>query len=235
MNKPFLVFASSRSGTSILMRIIKTYSEERFNISEYFNINDYIIVDDNVKLKSVETENNKFENVDLEIDKRIQLLEKYYHKNIPIKLLSHQITDSIFDYVKDRYEIIIIERNDKYEQLLSWLISMHTNVWNLYHSEIFKQPEKFTVNLNMVDLFFKKQKEYKVWKERFLENSDIPIVYYEDLNADNNFKKIIENIGFNYDNRDILYPPQKLYLLSEKEKIIINVDEIKEYLKEINE
>ena len=228
-NKPFLVFASSRSGTSILMKIIKSYSKEQSDISEYFNLHDYIIVDDNIKLHNIETKNNNVEDVDLEIDTRLQLLEKYSHKNIPIKVLSHQITNFIFDYVKNRYLIILIERNT-YDQLLSWLISMHTNVWNLNPDQIFKQSEKFVVDLDMIDSFNKKLKSYEKWKRKFLEQSDVTIVYYEDINPKDNFKKIIEKIGFNYDNRDILRPPQKLYTLEDKENIIINIDEIKELL-----
>ena len=107
---------------------------------------------------------------------------------------------------------------------------MHTNVWNLNPDQPFKQSKKFVVDLSMIDSFNERQKSYKGWKRKFLENSDVTIVYYEDMNPEDNFKKIIEDIGFDYDNRNILRPPQKMYSLSDKENIIINIDEIKNLL-----
>jgi len=239
MNKPFLVFGMQRTGTTLLIRIIKSYATRRSaghnRISEYFG-SQYTIIDNNITLEGKfrdkpdcpdQLRNN-------EIIERIEKLKKYKDQKIPIKILSSQITDTIFNYVKNRYLIILIERREKYDQLLSFLIAKQDDIWNVWNvpiTALLKPTPRFSANLKLIDEFFEAQLLYQKWKEEFLRMSaiDVTIVYYEDLIAKNNYKTVIEKIGINYDNRNIKNLPKKLHSFHEKKKIIINIEEVKQY------
>jgi LPS sulfotransferase NodH len=243
MNKPFLVFGMQRTGTTLLMQIIKNYEPKPrlARISEYFGPQ-YTIIDNNITLKGNSPNSwgrpailnkpdipNQLSNN--EIIERIEKLEKYKDQKILIKILSSQITDTIFDYVKNRYLIILIERREKYDQLLSFLIAKQDDIWNAPITALLKPTPRFSANLKLIDEFFEAQLLYQKWKEEFLRTSaiDVTIVYYEDLIAKNNYKTVIEKIGINYDNRNIIGLPKKLHSLEEKKKIIINIEEVKNY------
>jgi len=247
MGKPFLVFGMSRTGTTLLINIIKSYATERFNISEYFGTQ-YTIIDNNITLEAKDNDISdiRFRRADHpssgrpplwpgrlrnnEINERIEKLKKYKDKKISIKILSSQITDTIFNYVKNRYLIILIERRGKYDQLLSFLIAKQDDIWSVPITTVLQPTLRFSANLNLIDKFFKAQLLYQNWKEEFLRMSiDVNIVYYEDLIGQNNYKTVIEKIGINYDNRNIIGLPKKLHSLEEKKKIIINIEEVKNY------
>ena len=104
MNKPFLIFGMPRTGTSLLIQILKSIIEDH-GISEYFS-NDYIVIDDGNKL--IMNRNYKSGLITKEeTNSRIQKLIKYENKKIMIKIISPHMTDNIFEYVKNRYQCII--------------------------------------------------------------------------------------------------------------------------------
>ena len=97
MGKPFLVFGMSRTGTTLLINIIKSYATERFNISEYFGTQ-YTIIDNNITLEAKDNDISdiRFRRADHpssgrpplwpgrlrnnEINERIEKLKKYKDK-----------------------------------------------------------------------------------------------------------------------------------------------------------
>ena len=230
--KPILVFSPARCGSQVLMSIVRSYSPGKSKITEYFNIRRFKVIDGGDKIISVrlaerQTINNKFN----EHKKRVNLLKKYNNKKIPIKIVGTQMSEIIFNYVKTEYTVVTINRKNKYDQLLSWIISTNTGVWHSDH-----RPNiypKIIADVKLVDQFVKKQIElYKFWRQRFLTEEIILTEFsYEELTEDSpNFQNIINTLGFTFDDRNLIDMPQKIHTLEEKEKLIINIDEINEYI-----
>ncbi len=103
---------------------------------------------------------------------------------------------------------------------------MHTDIWSCSFDEIHNIPIEFNANLKQIDMFIHSLNLYYEWKIK-LQQENVILCHYDEFDEKNNFKVIVEKIS-TYDNRKISCI-KKLYSLEQKEKIIINYNEVKEY------
>ena len=233
--KPILIFSPARTGSHLLWSIVRSYESKIFRISEYFDIKESYIIDTGIQIVSFRSNSDsQIKDKNTEIKKRIELLEKYKDQKIPIKITTSQINEMVFNYVKNEYKIVTINRKNKYEQLLSWLIARHSGQWTDRDKEKNKKLN-LTVKVQNINRFVNLHiKLYESWRSKFLNEGILPTEFsYEELISDGDqYQNIIKKLGFKFDRRTIVDPPKKLHTLNEKEKLITNINEIKEYIKQ---
>lgn len=140
--KPILI-APPRSGSTVacdkLFNIAKDNFDYRCNLYEFFNINKivqsmYSIENNEIVNKlnvRVYTEwyQNKFE-----LQKhRLNLLKQTDGKYM-IKVLSFELIDEVIDYIFTNYDPIFLERENKIDQFLSWLV-LYTPQRKAHHTK----------------------------------------------------------------------------------------------------
>lgn len=222
--KNYCVIGPMRSGTTLLFRMIRDFSND-FNSKlndEFFNtlLPNFGIEDTGTDLIN----NNKpYRSRDLEIDYRIKLLKKYNCK-YTVKIVADQLTETILNFLIENYKIILIDRKNKYEQYLSLLIAEHSNVWN--KGKQFKEfLSPFEASTKIAENYFTFEKKWQEDRKIILSKTSASMFYYEDFVNDP--VKYLELHGIRTRSFSQYYKPLfKMRSQFEKENLIINIDEI---------
>ena len=226
----YAIISPMRAGSTFLFRMLRDLSDD-YNIKlndEFFNTvyPGWSSIDDGTRLRN--SDRNYFP-LEEEIDYRINLLKKYNCKNT-VKVISTHLNTKIIDFLIDNYSVVIIDRQDKYEQYLSYIIAYNTDVWNkvspdAHIVEPFECPVEYALN------FLKIEKQWQEDKAYILKNTSAIILDYENLI--NNPIFYLQSHGINIRPFSKYYKPiYKLNFKFPKEHYIKNIDLIRETYKQ---
>lgn len=222
----YAVISPMRAGSTFLFRMLRDFSDD-YDIKlndEFFNTiyPGWSSIDDGTRLRSSDRDYFPLEE---ETEYRINLLKKYDCKNT-VKVISTHLSSKIINFLTNNYNIVIIDRQNKYEQYLSYIIAYNTDVWNKlgpeeHIVEPFECPLEYALN------FLKIEKKWQEDKAYILENTPAILLDYE---------KLIDNPVFYLQSRGIntrpfseYYKPiYKLNFKFPKEYYITNIDLIRE-------
>jgi len=245
----YSIFTTPRSGSKLLLCIIWPYLREKFgymeNLKEISNPT-FVYYDTGNSIALSYHEDRQFvEEIDKEILYKYKLLKKYHDQDFFIKFFPHD-NDDEWQYILDNYNLILLERKNKREQFLSFIISSETDIWTIYDNV--KYPPKATwATFDKVvyppKVLFKEQhkqflershKEYQNKKNVIMERNNLTqcVIYYEDMISLDNPFEILEQCEFldwrDYIKDDTYTLPKKMNP-SNKEKYIENIDEFDEW------
>jgi hypothetical protein len=230
LNKNYCIIGPMRSGTSLLFRMVRDFScdfDSKLN-DEFFNVllPQFGIYDNGNELVN---DTKPYLPYSEEISYRLDLLKKYNYQ-YTIKIVADQLTDTLIDSMCQNYNIILIDRVNKYEQYLSLLIAEYSNVWN--RGRVFKEDlEPFNASITIADDYFKFEKKWIEDKQKILNYTTPIFLSYEDF-VNNPVEHLKEN---NINTREFskFYKPLfKLRSKDEKEYLIKNISEIKNIFEE---
>lgn len=233
-NKNYCIIGPMRSGTTLLFRMVRDFSidyNSKLN-DEFFNtlLPQFGIEDTGLELIN---NSNPYRDYDQEIQYRINLLKKYNCK-YTVKIVADQLSSTILDFLIKNYKIILIDRKNKYDQYLSLLIAEHSNVWN--KGKQFKEfLSPFEASTKIAEDYFTFEKKWQEDQKNILSKTSALMLYYEDFINDP--VKYLESHGIQTRSFSQYYKPLfKMRSQFEKEKLIINIDEIKKmYYNNFNE
>lgn len=220
----YAIFSPMRSGSTFLFRMLRDFSEDydsKLN-DEYFNTvyPGWSAIDTGTELIN---SSRAYFPLDQEIEYRISLLQKYNCK-YTLKILSTHITDMVIDFVYENYTPVIIDRQDKYDQYLSFVLAYHTDVWNTGNNkerkiEKFAFPEEYALN------FFKIETQWLNYKKCIMDKMKPIEMTYESLVTDPiNYleSKGIKTRSFSENYRGLY----KMNIANPKEDYILNIEKL---------
>lgn len=226
----YSILSPMRSGSTFLFRMLRDFSKDynsKLN-DEFFNTvyPGWSVEDTGQELINT---NREYFLLNEEVDYRIDLLKKY-NCEYTIKILSTHLTDNIIEFVSTNYQPIVLDRRNKYEQYLSYIIAFYTDVWNSGNTvqriiSPFESPRTYALN------FFKIEEEWLKDKKVILENLSPIELFYEDLATDPiNYLRYngIKTRPFSSHYRGLY----KLNIKNSKKDCIINLTEINNIYKE---
>lgn len=215
-----------RSGSTFLFRLLRDYSDDYASDlnEEFFNTlhPGWSAEDTGTHLINSKRE---YLPLDDEVNYRINLLKKYNCK-YTLKILSTHLTPTILEFVSDNYNIIVIDRKNKYEQYLSYIIAFYTDIWNFdsYNERYitpFECPEEYAFN------FFKIESKWQTDKKYILETLSPLVFTYEDLVMDPT--GYLQSHGITTRPHSSYYKEiHKLNIKNTKPECIINIQKINE-------
>lgn len=215
-----------RSGSTFLFRLLRDFSDDYDSTlnEEFFNT---LYPGWSAEDTGTNLINSKREYLPLndEISYRIDLLKKYNCK-YTIKILSTHLTPTILKFVSENYKIIVIDRKNKYDQYLSYIIAYYTDIWNSENSKErnitpFDCPEEYALN------FFKIESKWQNDKKYILKTLSPLVFTYEDLVMDP--ITYLQSHGITTRPHSNYYREiHKLNIKNTKEECILNIKKINE-------
>jgi hypothetical protein len=220
----YAIFSPMRAGSTFLFRMIRDFSNDydsKLN-DEYFNTvyPGWSVIDTGVELVNSD---RKYLPLHKEIEYRISLLQKYNCK-YTIKILSTHITQQVIDFVYKNYIPIVIDRENKYDQYLSYVIAFHTDVWNTGNNKE-RKIEKFICPTEYALNFFKIEQQWLHYKKHIIDLMNPIEMTYELLT--NNPISYLESKGIQTQNFSKNYQGlYKMNIKNSKQDYIINIEEL---------
>jgi hypothetical protein len=225
----YAIISPMRSGSTFLFRMLRDFSSD-YNIKlndEFFNTvyPGWSSIDNGERLLK---SNREYFPLNEEIEYRINLLKKYNCKNT-IKIISTHLNLRIIKFIVKNYDIILLDRENKYDQYLSYILAFHSDVWNKKNNEKHIIPP-FVCPIEYALNFFQIEEQWQKDKNYILNISNPIILNYEKLSIDP--MQYLEINGINTRKFSIYYEHiHKLNLEFSKEYYIKNINEIKEIFK----
>lgn len=233
------IIATPRTGSTYLKFLLENYLKiEDHCVNEYFNVKtNKLYITDNVihqyrHLNNFSSDNDKEKKK--EAIRRLRLL-KIAKNPLVIKILHNQIRnydDKIMNEIMHNFKFVWLDRKSKYEQLLSWEIAAKTGIYFINNNNIDvmsniidknykfnkkKNIEPFAITKDSFNGFVNCITSYEKFKKKYFNvNLDLQL-YYEDLPK---FRKKYRIPDYN---------SVKLYSFKEKEHLISNLKEVKEW------
>jgi len=223
MKTHYAIIGPRRSGTTFCFRSVRDFSSDFASKlqDEFFNTYlGWFGVKDGIRLQT--DYDRKYLPHTEEIKFRINLLKKH-NCAYTIKIVADHLSPKIIDFIIENYKIIIIERQNKYEQYLSFLISEHTNTWGC--QKVFEEYlTPMEIPIELTNMFFQYEKQWQIDKKLLTPYANHLI--YEDFIK--NYKECLEKIGIQTKEHSIHYRPVfKMRDLNQKERLITNIKQIK--------
>lgn len=176
MNKEFIIVLSTyRSGSKSLIQFLDKYYKK--NKTNHINLDEYFTVDKGKKLLTSSSQ----------VIKKLEYLEEINYNNILLKV--H--TDHIFLYRKFLYNflknkkatVIALERKNKYEQLLSFVIARSTGKTYKPHSQPVPvyTPNQFEASFFSIRNFLVGLEYFFVMQEELKRITTVKSIAFEDF------------------------------------------------------
>lgn len=228
------LFACPRTGSSVIFRLIARYLRAKYGcqlgLTEVFNCDSTHQIDDTgTEIKVVQGEDSA--DYEREILRRVELLKKYSHHSYPFKVMSSQINEGIFQFIQNDYQVVCLERQNRFETVLSWVLARQSGFWSLEKDEVRPSIEKIQAQRNEYEYIRDSLLAYEEWKVRFPKI--LATLYYEDFLSTPDEVQYLEKLGWN-DAPTVLassYKKQvlKMFETGEKENFIANIDELEDW------
>ena len=179
----YAIISPMRSGSTFLFRMLRDFSSD-YNIKlndEFFNTvyPGWSSIDNGERLLK---SNREYFPLNEEIEYRINLLKKYNCKNT-IKIISTHLNLRIIKFIVKNYDIILLDRENKYDQYLSYILAFHSDVWNKKNNEKHIIPP-FVCPIEYALNFFQIEEQWQKDKNYILNISNPIILNYEKLSID---------------------------------------------------
>ncbi len=216
------IYAHQRSGSSLLYEIMVPYHERI--LSECFNPSDeFSIVEVDGKLDILRHEKREEEDVQIR-GERIALVKRYHHQDYFIKVFGIDLKENkeIFDYAREHYQFVAIERRNTLETVLSGLVSAKHWLFNDYEQidlQEFYKP--FVAKYQYFDYMTTSLRSYYTYKP-FL-NITKTFVYEDIIGLDRN--SILAELGLEL-SADTQLPLRKLLDFEDKKRLVENYEEV---------
>lgn len=215
-------YAHQRSGSSLLYEIMAPYHER--TLSECFNPSDeFSIVEVDEKLDILSHERREKKDVQTR-EERIALVKRYHHQDYFIKVFGIDLKNKeIFDYTREHYQFVAIERRNTLETVLSGLVASKHWLFNDYEKrdllKTFYKP--FVANYRYFNYMTTSLRSYYTYKP-FL-NITKTFVYEDIIGLDRN--SILAELGLEL-SMDTQLPLRKLLDFEDKKRLVENYDEV---------
>jgi len=217
----YAICGTARSGTSLLYQFIKSTNSEKYNELKAFFNNEFIMDETEYGL----AHNQNIQGADVNHTECVTKLLDY---DFSIKFTVSMVWESrhlIQTLLDNDYQLILIERKNKYDQMLSLLLAEATDIWHLDKNiTLDKTNLSTTGDLSIIDQFIANQIWFNQLREEFPDHVS---VFYEDI-VNGDFSTVTEQINLMGSNPDIQI--QKIYKsIAEKEQLITNLTEVQTY------
>lgn len=210
----FIIFASARTGSTSLARVLGESVDVKMAIEPFH--------EGFSKWNVGEKDYSKFI---VNSETMNQALDELFSKYTAIKVLDYQFDPKIYYTMlkRDVFKIIFLRRKNIVQSVLSNLVAKQTSEWHKQDNiEIYKNLKPIDLNQmsEMIDYVTSMNNLYEKFLEKNRQGNYLSL-FYEDLYSDN-LDKIIINLQTICDFLDITLPPRdaiKKYMLPSEAKI----------------
>ena len=229
------IFGYPRSGTTMLYKIIAQHLLAAGVLEPWASIGEVFNPVDGARLLVSSQSGHLVNHHDVNLsdeqsrEERLQLFKKHSADNYIIKMMPHDLkAHGLVEAVMEaKYNIIAIERRNPLSAFLSSIIAYQHQVWHIYDQNKIPEYEPFVVSDEHIVALGKSFAIYHHTRDQLNPSS---ILYYEDI-VQQPIVATLVRAGVYQEGVVVKESPtKKIHSFEDKAKLIINLEEVIDYL-----